>query len=133
MNQFESNEVCGLVPKMEKHSVRGTQSVQRNKFDGNSVLTRNKTKLVAQGYNQEEGTDFEETFAQVARFEVQCCLHLPVTWDRCTKCFLNRYIMEEIYVEQPPDFGDKDSPNHVYQLNKALYVLKQALRAWYEA
>ena len=67
LNQFESNEVWELVPRPNNQSVIGTKWVYRNKMDENGIIIRNKARLVAQGYNQQEGIDYEETFAPVAR------------------------------------------------------------------
>ena len=69
LNQFECNDVWELVPHPNNQSVIGTKWVYKNKIDEQGNITRNKARLVAQGYNQEEGIDFEETFAPVARLE----------------------------------------------------------------
>ena len=95
--------------------------------------------MVAQGYTQVEGLDFGETYAPVARLEAirillaYVCPHNIKLYQMDVKsAFLNGYINEEVYVEQPPGFEDDKKPNHVYKLRKALYGLKQAPRAWYE-
>jgi hypothetical protein len=94
---------------------------------------------VAQGYTQVEGLDFRETYALVARLEsirillAYACAHNIKLYQMDVKsAFLNGYINELVYVEQPPSFEDEKKPNHVYKLRKALYGLKQAPRAWYE-
>ena len=103
------------------------------------VVTRNKARLVAQGYSQEEGIDFEETFAPVARIEaIRKLLAFVVSQSvklfqmDVKSAFLNGYIKEEVYVEQPPGFEDYKHPDHVFKLTKTLYGLKQAPKAWYE-
>ena len=63
LNQFERNEVWELVLRPNDQSVIGTKWVYRNKMDENGIIIRNKARLVAQGYNQQEGIDYEETFA----------------------------------------------------------------------
>ena len=68
-NQFERNEVWELVLRPDDQSVISTKWVFRNKMDENGIMVRNKARLVAQGYNQQEGIDYEETFAPVARLE----------------------------------------------------------------
>jgi hypothetical protein len=95
--------------------------------------------LVPQGYTQVEGLDFRETYAPVARLEAirillaYACAHNIKLYQMDVKSvFLNGYINEEVYVEQPPSFEDDKKLNHVYKLKKALYGLKQAPRAWYE-
>ncbi|KAK2385434.1 putative mitochondrial protein [Trifolium repens] len=119
-------------PVLEEHDL-GEQS------DEKGVITRNKARMVAQGYTQVEGLDFEETFAPVARLEsirlllgVACILKFKLYQMDVKSAFLNGYLHEEVYVEQPKGFTDPVYPNHVYKLKKALYGLKQAPRAWYE-
>jgi hypothetical protein len=100
------------------------------------VVVRNKARLVAQGFCQKEGVDFEETFAPMARIETIRML-LAYAASKGFKlyqmdvksAFLNGYIEEEVYVRQPPSFESPKYPNHVYKLHKALSGLKQAPRA----
>ncbi|KAJ1687189.1 hypothetical protein LUZ63_018579 [Rhynchospora breviuscula] len=110
----------------------------RNKLDEIGNVVRNKARLVAQGFKQQEGIDFEETFAPVARLESIRML-LAYAANKCftlfqmdvKSAFLNGWIDEEVYVQQPPDFVDHFNPDHVFKLHKTLYGLKQAPRAWY--
>jgi hypothetical protein len=102
-------------------------------------VVRNKARLVAQGFCQKEGVDFEETFAPVACIEAIRMLLAYATSKRFKQyqmdvksAFLNGYIEKEVYVRQPPGFENPKYLNHVYKLHKALYGLKQAPRAWYE-
>jgi hypothetical protein len=102
-------------------------------------VVKNKAILVAQGYTQVEGLDFGETYAPIARLEAirillaYACAHNIKLYQMDMKSvFLNGYINEEVYIEQPPSFEDYRKPNHVYKLKKTLYGLKQAPRAWYE-
>ena len=111
----------------------------RNKQDQHGIVVRNKARLVAQGYTQVEGLDFGETYDSVARMEAirillaYACAHNIKLYQMDVKsAFLNGYINEEVYVEQPLSFEDDKKPNHVYKLRKALYGLKQTPRAWYE-
>ena len=69
LNQFERNKVWKLVPAPKNRSIIGTKWVYRNKMDENGIVTRNKARLVAKGCSQEEGIDYDETFALVARLE----------------------------------------------------------------
>ena len=103
------------------------------------MIVRNKARLVAQGFNQEEGIDYEETFAPVARLEsirmllaFACHKGFTLFQMDVKSAFLNGYILEEVYVEQPPGFQNHKYPDHVFKLKKALYGLKQAPRAWYD-
>nr|GEV65769.1 hypothetical protein [Tanacetum cinerariifolium] len=99
----------------------------------------NKARLVARGYRQEEGIDFEESFAPVARlkairiFLAYVAHKNMVVYEMDVKtAFLNGNLREEVYVSQADRFVDQDNPNHVYKLKKALYGLKQAPRVWYD-
>ncbi|CAJ2665853.1 unnamed protein product [Trifolium pratense] len=139
LTQFKRSEVWDLVPRPDGINVIGTKWVYKNKTDENGDITRNKARLVAQGYTQIEGVDFDETFAPVARLEsirlllaVACILKFKLYQMDVKSAFLNGYLNEEVYVEQPKGFVDPSFPNHVYKLKKALYGLKQAPRAWYE-
>ncbi|KAL9270149.1 Retrovirus-related Pol polyprotein from transposon RE2-like protein [Drosera capensis] len=111
----------------------------RNKTDENGTVIRNKARLVAKGYSQEEGIDFDETFAPVARLEAIRMFLAYAAYQGfivhqmdVKNAFLNEKLQEEVYVEQPPGFEDYEHREHVYRLDKALYGLKQAPRAWYE-
>ncbi|WVZ52799.1 hypothetical protein U9M48_003821 [Paspalum notatum var. saurae] len=102
------------------------------------MVVRNKARLVAQGFCQKEGIDYEETFAPIARLEAIRIL-LAFAASKGFKlqqmdvksAFLNGFIEEEVYVRQPPGFESAKFPDRVYKLRKALYGLKQAPRAWY--
>ena len=139
LNQFERNKVSELVPRPSNTSILGTKWVFRNKMDENGNIIRNKARLVAQGYCQEEDIDYEETFAPVARLEAIRMLLAFASYKNFVlyqmdvkSAFLNGYIMEEVYVAQPPGFENVEFSRHVYKLKKALYGLKQAPRAWYD-
>ena len=103
------------------------------------MVIRNKARLVAQGFTQIEGLDFWETYAPVSRLEsIRILLAYAAHHDfklyqmDMKSAFLNGPLSELVYVEQPPGFEDPKYPNHVYKLDKALYRLKQAPRAWYD-
>ncbi|GJW40924.1 retrovirus-related pol polyprotein from transposon TNT 1-94 [Tanacetum coccineum] len=139
LNQFVANDVWDLVPLPMSQSVIGTKWVFRNKLDENGIVSRNKARLVAQGYNQQEGIDYDETYAPVARLEsIRILLAIAYANDfklyqmDVKSAFLNGFTNEEVYVGQPPGFIDFQKPNYVYKLKKALYGLKQAPKAWYD-
>jgi len=139
LNQFKRSELWDLVPRPEGMNVIGTKWIYNNKSNEHGTVTRNKARLVTQGYTQVEGLDFDETFAPVARLKsirlllgVSCILKFKLFQMDVKSAFLNEYLNEEVYVEQPKGFVDPSFPNHVYRLKKALYGLKQAPRAWYE-
>ncbi|WVZ89697.1 LOW QUALITY PROTEIN: hypothetical protein U9M48_036066 [Paspalum notatum var. saurae] len=136
LNNFTRNEVWTLDARPKGARVIGTKWVFRNKQDNEGNIVRNKARLVAKGYSQVEGIDFGETFAPVARLEaIQFLLAYASHHDMklyqmdVKSAFLNGYINELVYVEQPPGFEDQTIP---IMLSKALYGLKQAPRAWYE-
>ncbi|KAJ9566686.1 hypothetical protein OSB04_002652 [Centaurea solstitialis] len=137
--EFERNKVWRLVTRPWGKSIIGLKWIFRNKKDENDLITRNKAWLVAKGYHQQEGIDYDETFAPVARIEairifLAYAAHKNMTvYQMDVKCtFLNGVLQEEVYVDQPEGFVDPRYPTHVYVLDKALYGLKQAPRAWYE-
>ena len=139
LNQFERNKVWTLVPRPEDRHIIGTRWVFRNKLDDSGTVIRNKARLVAQGYNQQEGIDYDETFAPIARIEA---IRLLIAYAAhkgfklfqmdVKTAFLNGVLQEEVYVKQPPGFEDPKNPDHVYYLDKALYGLKQAPWGWYD-
>ncbi|GJR06145.1 putative ribonuclease H-like domain-containing protein [Tanacetum coccineum] len=137
--QFRLQKVWRLVdlPK-GKHAI-GTKWVYRNKKDERGIVVRNKARLVAQGYTQEEGIDYDEVFAPVARIEAirlflayASFMGFIVYQMDVKSAFLYGTIEEEVYVCQPPSFEDLQFPNKVYKVEKALYGLHQAPKAWYE-
>nr|GFD41158.1 retrovirus-related Pol polyprotein from transposon TNT 1-94 [Tanacetum cinerariifolium] len=126
-------------PRSEGKSVIKTKWIFKNKKDESSLVIRNKARLVAVGYSQQEGIDYVETFAHVARIEairlfLSYAAHKDFTVFQMDvkRTFLNGILKEEVYVGQPLGFVRKQYPDHVYALDKALYGLKQALRAWYD-
>ncbi|GJY53669.1 retrovirus-related pol polyprotein from transposon TNT 1-94, partial [Tanacetum coccineum] len=113
--------------------------IYKVKTDESGGKLKNKARLVAQGFRQEEGIDFEESFAPVARIEairifVANAAHKNMTIYQIDlkTAFLNGKLKEEVYVSQPEGFVDQDNPSHVYKLKKTLYGRKQAPRAWYD-
>jgi len=119
--------------------VIGTEWVFRNKKDDQGKVVRNKARLMVKGFAQVEGLDFGETFAPMARLEAIHILlayasnhNIKIFQIDVKSAFLNGYINELVYVEQPPSFEDPRYPKHVYRLSKVLYGLKQAPIAWYE-
>nr|GFC18211.1 retrovirus-related Pol polyprotein from transposon TNT 1-94 [Tanacetum cinerariifolium] len=111
--------------------------IYKVKLDELGGILKNKARLVARGYRQEEGIDFEESFALVARLEAiriflaYAAQKNMVVYQMDVKtAFLNGNLREDVYVSQPDRFVDPDNPNHVYKLKKALYVLKQSPHAW---
>nr|GEU39018.1 Gag-Pol polyprotein [Tanacetum cinerariifolium]GEW21627.1 Gag-Pol polyprotein [Tanacetum cinerariifolium] len=117
LHQFDRLQVLELVDKPFTKSIIKLKWLWKNKKYEDQTVIRNKARLVAKGYAQEEGIDFEESFALVIDVKT---------------AFLNGPLKEEVYVAQPDGFVDIDHPEMVYRLGKALYGLKQAPRAWYD-
>ena len=133
LSQFSRNRVWDLVPKPKDSAVIGTKWVYRNKLGEDGNIVRNKARLVAQGYSQEEGIDYDETYAHVARLEAirmllayACFMGFKLFQMDVKSAFLNGVLTEEVYVKQPPGFEDPIHPEYVFKLNRALYGLKQA-------
>ncbi|GJW24662.1 retrotransposon protein, putative, unclassified, partial [Tanacetum coccineum] len=121
----------------EESTCQGSSSnVNTDEF---SRVLKNKARLVAQGFRQEEGMEFEKSFALVRRKEAICIFiandvhkNMTIFQMDVKMAFLNGKLKKEVYVSQPEGFVDQDNPSHVYKLKKALYGLKQAPRAWYD-
>ncbi|GJS51020.1 retrovirus-related pol polyprotein from transposon TNT 1-94 [Tanacetum coccineum] len=113
--------------------------IYKVKLDELGGILKNKARLVAHGYRQEEGIDFEESFSPVARLEAiriflafAAHMNMVVYQMDVKTVFLNGNLREEVYISQPDGFVDTDNPNHLYKLKKTLYGLKQAPRVWYD-
>nr|GEY16879.1 retrovirus-related Pol polyprotein from transposon TNT 1-94 [Tanacetum cinerariifolium] len=136
IHEFDRLQVWELVPQPDCVMIIALKWIYKVKLDEYGDVLKNKALLVAKGYRQEEGIDFEESFAPVARIEAIHIFIANVTSRNMTvyqmdvkTAFLNGELKEEVYVSQPEGFVDPDHPTHVYHLKKALYGLKQAPRA----
>nr|GEU70222.1 copia protein [Tanacetum cinerariifolium] len=137
--QFKIQKVWTLVDLPNGKKAIGTKWVYQNKKDERGIVVRNKVRLVAQGHTQEEGIDIMRFFSPVARVEAirlflafASYMNFPVYQMDVKSTFLYGTIKEEVYVSQPLGFVDPKFPKKVYKVEKALYGLHQALRAWYE-
>nr|GEW27336.1 retrovirus-related Pol polyprotein from transposon TNT 1-94 [Tanacetum cinerariifolium] len=137
--QFKIQKVWTLVDLSNNKRAIGTKWVFRNKKDERGIIIISKARLVAQGHTQEEGIDYDEVFAPVARIEAiriflayASFMGFIVYQMGVESAFLYGTIEEEVYVCQPPGFKDPHFPKNVYKVEKALYGLHQAPRAWYE-
>nr|XP_016434224.1 PREDICTED: uncharacterized protein LOC107760652 [Nicotiana tabacum] len=133
--------ISQIEPKKIEEALKDsrTKCVFRNKLNEDGKVVRNKARLVAQGYSQQEGVDYDETFSPVARLESIRIMLAYISFKGfklfqmdVKSAFLNGFIEEELYVRQPHGFVDSEFPYHVYKLTKALYRLKQAPKACYE-
>nr|GEV78101.1 retrovirus-related Pol polyprotein from transposon TNT 1-94 [Tanacetum cinerariifolium] len=132
-------DVLELVPSPNGIKPLTLKWLFKDKHDEENTVIRNKTSLVMRGYRQEEGINFEESFAPVARMEairifLAYAAHKGFTvYQMDVKtAFLHGSLKEYVYVCQPEDVIDANYPSHVYKLKKELYGLKQAPRAWYD-
>nr|GEY39194.1 retrotransposon-related protein [Tanacetum cinerariifolium] len=139
LHQFIRLDVWELVPSPDGIKPLTLKWLFKNKHDEENTVIRNKTRLVVRGYQQEEGIDFKESFALVARMEA---IRIFLAYDAhkgftvyqmdVKTAFLHGSLKEDVYVCQPEGLIDADHPSHVYKLKKKLYGLKQVPRAWYD-
>ncbi|GKA88004.1 retrovirus-related pol polyprotein from transposon TNT 1-94, partial [Tanacetum coccineum] len=136
--KFDRLQVWELVLKPDCVMIIALKWIYKVKLDEYGDVLKNKARLVAKGYRQEEGIDFEESFAPVARIEAirifianAASKNMIIYQMDVKTAFLNGELKEEVYVCQPEGFIDPDHPTYVYRLKKALYGLKQDPRAWY--
>ncbi|KAJ0617967.1 putative RNA-directed DNA polymerase [Helianthus annuus] len=137
--QFKKLGVWRLVDLPEDQKLIKTKWVFKCKRDDRGVIVRNKARLVVQGFSQLEGIDFTEVYAPVARLEAIRIFLAFASWKGfkvyqldVKSAFLYGKIKEEVYVGQPPGFTNPVYKDKVYLLDKALYRLHQAPRAWYD-
>nr|GFA71721.1 retrovirus-related Pol polyprotein from transposon TNT 1-94 [Tanacetum cinerariifolium] len=130
IHEFDRLQVWELVPQPDCVMIIALKWIYKFKLDEYGDVLKNKARLVAKGYRQEEGIDFEESFAPVACIEAICIFIANATNRNMTvyqmdvkMAFMNGELKEEVYVSQPEGFVDPDHPTHVYRLKKALYGL----------
>nr|GEW81624.1 retrovirus-related Pol polyprotein from transposon TNT 1-94 [Tanacetum cinerariifolium] len=136
---FKTSRKCtkGLLLLVEEFVL--LVQINAVKTDEFGRVLKYKARLVAQWFRQEEGIDFKESFAPVARIEAICIFvenatnkNMMIFQMDVKTAFLNNKLKKEVYISQPEGFVDQDNPSHVYKLKKAIYILKQAPRAWYD-
>ncbi|GJR85785.1 retrovirus-related pol polyprotein from transposon TNT 1-94 [Tanacetum coccineum] len=103
LNQFERLQVWELIPRPEGKNIIALKWLWKNKSESENIVVRNKTRLVAKGYMQEEGIDFEESFAS----------NITIFQMDVKTAFLNGPLKEEVYVSQPEGFIDLEFPDHI--------------------
>ncbi|GJX66855.1 retrovirus-related pol polyprotein from transposon TNT 1-94 [Tanacetum coccineum] len=135
ISNFDRLQVCELVPRLDCVMIIALNWIYKVKLDEYGDVLKNKASLVTKGYRQEEGIDFEESFAPVVRIEAirifianAASKNMTIYQMDVKTIFLNGELKEEVYVSQPEGFVDPDHPSHVYRLKKALYGLKKAPR-----
>nr|GFB31689.1 retrovirus-related Pol polyprotein from transposon TNT 1-94 [Tanacetum cinerariifolium] len=137
--EFEMPQVWKLVTcphKVMLIKLKWIYKVKTHEFGG---VLKNKARLVAQRFRQEDGIDFEESFASITRIEAIRILvgnaanrNMMIFQMDVKTAFLNGELKKEVYISQPEGFMDQNNSSHVYKLKKALYSLKQAPRVWYD-
>ncbi|GKF18102.1 retrovirus-related pol polyprotein from transposon TNT 1-94 [Tanacetum coccineum] len=139
IHEFDRLQVWELVPQPDCVMIIALKWIYKVKRDEYGDVLKNKARLVAKEYRQEEGFDFEESFAPVTRIEAisifianAASKNMTINQMDVKITFLNGELKEEVYVSQPKGFVDPDHLTHVYRLKKALYGLKQAPHAWYD-
>lgn len=139
LQALKDHHTWTLVDLPKEKKAIGLKWVYKVKVSMDGKIQKYKARIVAKGYAQEYGVDYEETFSPVARFEtIRVILSLAaqkgwkISQFDVKSAFLNGPLQEEVFVMQPPGFERKGEEEKVYKLHKALYGLKQAPRAWYE-
>ncbi|KAJ9557448.1 hypothetical protein OSB04_012062, partial [Centaurea solstitialis] len=123
-------EMSALLSNHTWDLIVGSRWLYRHKFDSQGHIARYKARLVAQGFSQQPGLDYDETFSLVVK-PATIRTVLSISLD-VKNAFLNGDLTEEVYMKQPPGYAHPSYPNHVCRLRKALYGLKQAPRAWFQ-
>lgn len=140
MESLHSNDVWDLVELPKDKKAVGSKWVFKTKKNANGTVERHKARLVAQGYSQQYGQDYDETFSPVVRFEsLRTVIALAVQNDLkmhqmdVTTAFLNGELKEEVYMKQPEGYAEKGKEGLVCKLKKSIYGLKQSPRCWNSA
>ncbi|GJY96055.1 retrovirus-related pol polyprotein from transposon TNT 1-94 [Tanacetum coccineum] len=133
IHEFDQLQVWELVPRPDYVMIIALKWIYKVNLDEYGDVLKNKARLVAKGYRQEEGIDFEESFALTARIKAiriyianAASKNMTIYQMDVKTAFLNGKLKEKVYVGQPGSFVDPDHPTHVYRLKKALYGLNQA-------
>ncbi|WVZ17444.1 hypothetical protein V8G54_010426 [Vigna mungo] len=137
LRSIERNETWKMVDLPPNKRCIGVKWVFKTKLNPDGTVSKHKARLVAKGFLQREGIDFQEVYAPIARLEtirvviaIACAKKWTLSALDVKSAFLHGHLEEEVYVKQPPGFSSEENKHKVYKLNKALYGLRQAPRAW---
>lgn len=137
-NSTSENHTWDLTAVTETMNIVGCRWVLTIKYNPDGSIDKYKSRIVAKGFHQQQGIDYNDTFSPVIKATtIMIILGLAVNqdWPICqidvNTDFLQGHLNEEVFMSQPPGFTDPDRPTHVCRLHKAIYGLKQAPRAWY--
>ncbi|GKV21142.1 hypothetical protein SLEP1_g31150 [Rubroshorea leprosula] len=140
LEALHNNNTWTLVPSPSPQlNIVGSKWVFKTKLHPDGSIERFKARLVARGFSQVPGLDFDETFSPVLKpttLRLVIALATTLSWPLkqldVKNAFLHGKLKEEVYMSQPLGFEDPIHPNHVCKLNKSIYGLKQAPRAWFD-
>lgn len=137
IGSLAENDVWDLVTLPEGRKAIGSKWIYKTKLDADGNIERYKARLVAQGFNQKYGIDYDETFSPVVRFEsIRTVIALAANYALkvhqmdVKTAFLNGELKEEIFMKQPEGFVSKGEENLVCKLQRSIYGLKQSARCW---
>ena len=139
LEALDRNNTWSLVPRTTDMNIVGSRWVFKTKIKSDGSVDRLKAHLAAKRYNQKERVDFDETFSPVVKpttiriiLSLEVVSHWPIRQVDVKNAFLYGVLKERVYMEQPPRFTHPSYANHVCKLNKAIYGLKQAPKAWFD-
>jgi hypothetical protein len=135
-----TNQTWTLIPYQDQENIIDSKWVFKTKYKSDGSIERRKARLVAKGFQQTAGLDYEETFSPVVKastIRIILSIAVHLNWEvkqlDINNAFLNGYLKETVFMNQPEGFVDPNKPNHVCKLSKAIYGLKQAPRAWFDS
>ncbi|MCO5566728.1 hypothetical protein L7F22_020407 [Adiantum nelumboides] len=137
MRSLQQISTSVLVPRPPDRSIVSRRWILRKKYNADGSMQRHKARLVARGFSQEPGIDFQETFSPTLGLTTFCIMmaigaqyDMEIHQTDVKTAFLNGYLEEDIYMAQPPHFVDSKNSDYVCHLQRSIYGLKQSPRQW---